>query len=228
MIELSFFCQFDDDGNLINWSGEPIQLNETVPEDPKVLQILEKYGSEVNEMKKYVIGVSKVPLDGSKCHFNECNVGNLITDAYIHARAKQYNGPQWTDASIALMQAAGVRDSACAGNITTFDLRTIITYNNSLVVINSTGVSLIQALEHAAAVYPEMSNYFLQVSGIRVAYDIANPPGQRVRSVKVLCSDCEIPFYSELEPDRKYGVVLTSYLHKGGDNFSMFKVNFNV
>lgn len=203
-----------------------MQLNETVPEDPEVLEALDKYSVQLKDLKRNVIGVSKVPLDYSRCPLNECNLGNLITDAYVYNRAKQYNGPHWTDAPIALLQTGAVRAAACPGNITAFTLKTILSFNNSLVVVNVTGASLVQAFENSAVKYPLPSNTFLQTSGLRVVYNIANPPGQRVKSVKLLCSECEIPFYSDLEPQRKYGVVMTSYLHQGGDNFTMFRVNF--
>lgn len=203
-----------------------MQLNETVPEDPEVLQALDKYSVQLKDLKSHVIGVAKVPLDIFRCPLNECNLGNLITDAYVYNRAKQYNGSHWTDAPIALLQAGAVRAPACAGNITEFTLKTILSFNNSLVVVNVTGASLVQAFENSAEKYPLPSNLFLQTSGVRVVYNIANPPGKRVKSVKLLCSECEIPFYSELDPQRKYGVVMTSYLHQGGDNFTMFRVIF--
>lgn len=192
-----------------------------------MLNVLEKYSAQINDLKKQMVGVSKVSLNVTKCQLNECNIGNMVTDAYVYSRAKQYDGSYWTDAPIGLVQAAGIRDSVCAGNISAFELNAIIPYNNSLVVVNVTGASLLQAFEHSVSEYPMGSNYFLQISGAKVVYNIAKPRGQRVKSLMVLCSDCDIPFYSEIDPNRMYGVVLTSYLHQGGDNFGMFKVILN-
>lgn len=69
------YFQFDEDGNLIKWSGSPILLNGSVPRDPDVLKLLEKYRPAVYELTEIQIGYSKVLLDGNSCRTSECNIG---------------------------------------------------------------------------------------------------------------------------------------------------------
>lgn len=221
-----FDDQFDEHGNLIHWGGKPILLNGTVPRDPEVLEILQKYKPAVYELTENVVGVSKVRLDGSECRAVECNVGNMIGDANIYTRVNQYDGPYWSDASIALIQSGGIRASIEVGNISFFDLKSILPFNNTLIVLNITGAALMEAFEHSVTQYTGDRGEFLQLSGARVVYNLTKPAGSRVVSAAVRCTECEVPTYSTLKPAQMYGVIITSFLYDGGDGFSMFKVGF--
>lgn len=221
-----FQFQFDEHGNLIHWGGKPILLNGTVPRDPDVLERLEKYRPAVYQLTETIVGVSKVRLDGSECRAVECNVGNMIADANIYTRAIQYEGQYWTDASIAIVQGGGIRASVEAGNMTIFDLKSVLPFNNTLMVVKITGAGLLEAFEHSVTQYNGDRGEFLQLSGARVVYNMTKPVGSRVVSAEVRCSECDVPAYSKLEPTQTYGAVLTNFLYDGGDGFSMFKVCF--
>ena len=52
---------------------------------------------------------------------------------------------------------------------------------------------------------------------------MSRPPGERARSISVLCTNCRVPVYEPLDNSRLYKVVLPSYLVEGGDGFSMIK-----
>lgn len=175
-----------------------------------------------------MLGVAKVYLDGNECRALECNLGNMISDALVYVRAEQFVGKHWTDAPIAFVQGGGIRGSARAGNITKFDLKTILPFNNSMYVLNVTGHLLKMALEHSVALYTGDRGEFLQMAGIRVAYDLARSPSDRVISVDVLCSDCTVPKYEKLDINRVYGLILSKFLYEGGDGFNMFAVSIYI
>lgn len=222
---INFILQFDEDGNLVNWGGQPILLNGSIVRDPEVLELLKKYRPAVIELTESVLGVARVHLEGNECRANECNLGNMISDALVYVRAKQFVGKYWTDAPIAFVQGGGIRGSARAGNITKFDLKTILPFNNSMYVLNVTGHLLKKALEHSVALYTGDRGEFLQMAGIRVAYDLSRSPWDRVISVDVLCSDCTVPKYEKLDMNRVYGLILSQFLYEGGDGFNMFAVS---
>lgn len=54
--------KFDNDGNLLQWDGQPILLNGSVPRDPEILDVLEIYRPQIEALRDEVIGVSKVKL----------------------------------------------------------------------------------------------------------------------------------------------------------------------
>lgn len=89
-----------------------------------------------------------------------------------------------------------------------------------------TGKALRDALEHAVYRYSDAigRGEFLQMSGIRVTYDLTQKTGQRVVSASILCSFCSTPTYTELDPNQKYGVIITLFLYEGGDGFTIFQV----
>lgn len=63
----------------------------------------------------------------------------------------------------------------------------------------------------------------LQVSGVKVVYDLSREPFERIIDLKVLCQNCNVPCYEDLEDDKYYRVVVTEYTAKGGDDYTMFK-----
>lgn len=65
----------------------------------------------------------------------------------------------------------------------------------------------------------------LQVSGLRVVYNMENPPNSRVASLDVLCRVCDIPHYAPIEDETFYRVVMPSFLAGGGDGFTMIGEN---
>lgn len=185
------------------------------------------YGPKIEALFQIVIGSTKVVLDGSTCRFAECNIGNMITDAFVHARVVQYNGSFWSDAPLAILQGGGIRSSADVGNITKFDLETIMPFTEDLQIVNVTGKILKDALEFSVEKYAKDHGEFLQMSGIRVSYNMQNPISQRVVFVEVKCIDCKIPQYEKLDMDKEYRVIMSSFVFSGGDGFEMFKVNVN-
>lgn len=62
----------------------------------------------------------------------------------------------------------------------------------------------------------------LQVSGLRVEYNVTKPIGERVLALEVLCADCMVPRYEQLQPLKYYRVVTNSFIAGGGDGFSIF------
>lgn len=219
------YFQFDEHGNLVHWNGKPILLDSSVPRDPEVLRLLEKYRPAVSEWFETKYGFTKVRVDGITCRKAECNAGNMITDAYIYHRMKQYNGSYWTDASIALLQGGGIRSAISPGEITKFALKTMLPFDDTIYVVNATGSELMQMLEHAVHHYTGDRGQFMQMSGIRVVYDMSKKPGHRVQSADVLCAQCDIPSFSPIDLHKQYGVITSDFILNGGDGYTVFRVN---
>lgn len=207
--------------------GIPILLNATVPRDSEVLALLETYRPGIIELETPV-GQTRVFLDGS-CRRNECNLGNFLTDAFVDWYAVQYESVEfWTDASIAFLQGGGVRASidhkSSGGEITKEDANTVMPFNNTLEVIELTGVELLAALEHSVHRYTDGGQYgeFLQMSGVQVVYDMNQPTGKRVVDAKVVCAKCQIPTLEAIDKTKTYKIIMQSYLADGGDGFEVF------
>lgn len=224
-----FLVKFDKDGNLLAWAGAPILLDNRVEKDSKMQQLLEKYRPDVESLTKDVAGVARVSLPREQC-VRECGLGNMIADARVYARVQQYDGPGWTDTAISILNYGAFRKSIEKGNITRFNLAAVLPYDNELFKLDVPGHVIKAALERSVESFPivdgPFANEFLQVSGLKVIYDITRDLGERVASVKALCSNCTLPIYEKLDLTKTYGIVIDHFLYSDGDGFTMFKVKF--
>uniref|UniRef100_A0A1B0CP38 5'-nucleotidase n=1 Tax=Lutzomyia longipalpis TaxID=7200 RepID=A0A1B0CP38_LUTLO len=82
------------------------------------------------------------------------------------------------------------------------------------------------ALEYSVNGYNRIRGYgkFLQVSGLRIVYDLSHNSGDRVTLVEILCSTCKVPHYEPLMPHKWYQIIIPEFLRKGGDGFTQFQV----
>lgn len=76
-----------------------------------MVDLLNTYRPNITALERDIIGYTKVQLVGRSevCRSQECNLGNLITDAMIHARVMERpkNSRYWTDAPIAFLMGGG-------------------------------------------------------------------------------------------------------------------------
>lgn len=198
--------------------------------DESIAQIVAKYQKQLDVEYKKKVGESKVFLDATKCRIQECNLGNLITDAWVDYFIMHGNRNKsgWTDLPVAIYNGGGVRTSidelGNEGVITKEDLISVIPFANNIISGEMPGHILRQALEWSVAHfdYVDQKGKFLQYSGIKVEYDFSKPDMQRVVSAKIRCGDCRVPKYEPLEDNKIYKIIFTQYLAKGGDNYTMF------
>lgn len=219
---------FDVDGEIVSFDGNPVLLDKSIPQDPDVLSIVNVYRGEVMKISETIVGNTSIILDGQSCRLRECNMGNLIVDAMVHKYAKEYRGPGWTDAPIAIIQGGGVRASIAhlklPANVTKGDLLTVMPFDGNMVKITVNGSNIWKMLEHAVKKYRVTRAFgqFLQMSGMKVEYDFKNKPGARVVKVEVRCGVCDVPLYSSVNKSEEYKILMPSFLSMGGDGFSMF------
>ncbi|XP_068454797.1 5'-nucleotidase isoform X2 [Clinocottus analis] len=104
---------FDEAGNVLKASGNPILLDSSVPQDPEVLADVEEWKKNLANYSAQVIGNTLVFLNGSteECRFRECNLGNLICDAMVDNSARRSDGLQWNHVGASIFNGGGVRTS---------------------------------------------------------------------------------------------------------------------
>ncbi|XP_075233853.1 snake venom 5'-nucleotidase-like [Lycorma delicatula] len=170
---------FDDDGEIIHKSGNPLLLDRSYPEassknikKEKVAKV-NKWKVKIQSITEEVIGVTEVYLDARNCKLKECIMGNLITDAYVGYNAQSYVGEGWTDATISFIQGGGIRSSIDAsereGKITYGHLMGVLPFGHKLMKGKISGKYLLDALEFSVHRYEktgkENVGEFLQTSG---------------------------------------------------------------
>uniref|UniRef100_A0A131Z6S1 5'-nucleotidase n=1 Tax=Rhipicephalus appendiculatus TaxID=34631 RepID=A0A131Z6S1_RHIAP len=216
---------FDKEGNVKNWTGNPILINASVPEDSDVKAIISEYEPKVNAAIAECIGYTKVLLeqDDNICRLRECNQGNLLTDAYYsyYVDKSPSTPAMWSDVNGAVLNGGTIRSQIQQGNITLGDIMQTAPFGQTIVIVTLYGYELEEMFEHSVAnySYKNRKGAFLQVSGIRVMYNLTLPPNSRVVSVHILCTNCTVPVYKPLEKCDVYRVVTTDFVARGGDGF---------
>ncbi|KAL4233402.1 5'-nucleotidase [Mactra antiquata] len=213
---------FDDNGVVTNYAGNPILLDGTTAEDAVILQKVSTWKQPLAEEAAKVVGYTNVVLsdDGDSCVKEECNLGNLITDAIVEYHLS-YDHPntQWAPAAIAFWNGGGIRASLNKGNITNGNIRTVMPFSNVIDLVTLKGKHLREQLEYSAA--ERGDGGFMQMSGIHVEYNLDMPAGQRVSSVEVRCLACDVPSYSPLQNNKEYKVFISNFILGGGDGYNI-------
>lgn len=220
---------FDDRGNVVESRGNPILLNSSIPQDPDILAEVEQWKKNLANYSAQVVGETLVFLNGSaeECRFRECNLGNLICDAMVDNNVGYSEGEQWNHVSACILNGGGIRTSIDEqtknGSITMEDLIAVLPFSGTYDLVKLNGSTLRKVFEHSVRRHGQGTGEFLQVSGFQVEFDLSRPPGQRVRSLMILCVNCRVPQYEPVQDQVVYKVVLPSYLVTGGDGFTMIK-----
>lgn len=221
-----FLAEFNDDGEMIKWNSEPILLSD-VPQDEEALQIVNAHYEEITTKSDEVLGNTAVVLDGSSCKTEECNLGNLITDAIVYYYATRFEGERWTDAPVAIIHGGALAGSIAPANrpasVTRGDLLAALPLESNLVAVTMTGEVLNQVLEHSVSTYNTATptGQLLQFSGIRATYDMSREPGSRLVEAVVRCWACFVPEYFVIDDWRPYKVLMPAALVNGEFGYSM-------
>ena len=213
-------CTMDEDGSVhVDYEKTSVGYEEAqnYPKDASVTDVLDTIKAENETALNRVIGTSPVELDGVWEHIRigQTNLGNVITDAYLLA----------TGADIAFENAGGIRASIAAGTVTYGDVINVSPYGNYVVTKKLTGAQIKEMLESSLTIqkncivandsgewdaWPNDSGSYLQVGGIVVRFDPAQPAGARVLSVQ---KDGQ-----ELDDTKEYTVAVNNYL-AGSDSY---------
>ncbi|XP_078693633.1 snake venom 5'-nucleotidase-like [Branchiostoma floridae x Branchiostoma belcheri] len=215
---------FDGRGDLVRWSGNPILLDNSVPKDPEVLEMVTDLKEILNHTKE-VIGRTNVFLQGvyETCTVMECNMGNLITDAMVHQNIKYPDEMNWNDVAIAVYNSDSIRASMRIGVIDIESVLFTLPFGNTFDIVELRGEHLHEAFEHSGSRWS--SGEFLQVSGILVKYDLTKPRGSRVVSLEARCTRCDVPEFTPVQTDAVYKLILPSHLANGERGYSMISDN---
>lgn len=213
-------CTMDEDGSVhvdYNKTSVDYEAAQNYPKDASVTAVLDSIKAENETVLNRVIGTSPVELDGVWEHIRigQTNLGNVITDAYLLA----------TGADIAFENAGGIRASIAAGTVTYGDVINVSPYGNYVVTKKLTGAQIKEMLETSLVIqencivandsgewdaWPNDSGSYLQVGGITVHFDPAQPAGARVLSVQKDGQD--------LDDTKEYTVAVNNYL-AGSDSY---------
>ena len=172
--------------------------------DENVARIVQVYYDRIKDEFGKIVGETAVNLVRNSSR--ESNIGNLICDVMRME----------TDTDVAFINSGAIRTNIRKGKITLEQVFTLLPFDNSMVTLELTGRQILDILEHSA----KGEHGILQVSGMKVQYDLSEPVGSRIK--KVLIGN------TLLNTRGTYRVTTVDFLVKGGDGYSTFKEGKNV
>lgn len=158
------------------------------------------------------------------CRKEETALGNLVADAVA----------ELSGADIALVNGGGIRSSLFAGDVYISDLHETVPFDNTVVVLEMSGNTLIRALENSiqGIKYKDIpAGKFLQVHGI--CYEITVDPSleSETSAAGAVLDKVTLGDGTPVDPDARYTVAVNNYmagnagyLDGSGDGFTMLNV----
>ena len=209
---------FDANGAAKSWTGGPIPIDASSPEDPNVASIVADLDKPLAELREQVVGSSKTNLTGAEvqCRFEECPIGNLITDAMLWATANR-------GVRIAFENGGGVRAGIPAGEVRMGQILEALPFGNTLATMEIKGEDILAALENGVSRADKPTGggtgRFLQTAGLHYVWNPDAPVGSRVVKAEVVKPDGGL---EPLQADAVYKVAVNSFLRRGGDGYTVF------
>lgn len=211
---------WDDDGVVTAATGEPFLIDASVTGNDDFATQLAALSAPIEEAMGEVIGTSTGPIDGAResCRAVECQMGNLVADAMLDRAADQ-------GATIAIANGGGLRASIDAGEITKGEVITVLPFSNTLATVDISGADVIEALENGVSDIENAAGRFPQVAGLKYAFDVSKPAGERISDVQVLVGG---DAWAPIDEAATYTIVTNNYVRGGGDGFATFAEGDNA
>jgi 5'-nucleotidase len=184
-----------------------ITVNSKIEENDKISKIVDSYLGDISDCLNVVLGHINCDLDGrfAKIRTEETNLGNFICDIMLEA----------VNADCALVNSGSLRSDCIhgAGEFKVKDLRKIIPFLDDCVVLSMSGNDLLETLLNGVSQYPKHEGRFLQVAGVKFAFDPSKEPHKRIdpKLVKVQGEPLNL--------EQTYTVITKHYLKLGKDGF---------
>jgi len=202
-----------------------------------VEECLEELGTTAVATSEVVLDVSRNTVRGV-----ESNAGNSITDAFVAAYDRYAAGlglpaRSASNPVIAVQNGGGIRQNAgdqlprggtAPGPITLLDTIDVMPFGNFVTIVsNVTPADLKTIFERSGASLPGQGGQFLQVSGIRVTYDLNQPAGSRVRTLTLEAGTPIVANGAVVAGAPTVRIVTNNFTAGGGDDYPTFANNPN-
>jgi 5'-nucleotidase/UDP-sugar diphosphatase len=195
---------------LVNSTGielenyKTIMINDTIKGDPEIIQLIDSAKELVNKevLASYNLKFDQILAETDfdlRIKTDESNLGNLLTDSIRWAVDKVEYNPEdpLTRVSVAMQSNGVIRDNIIKGSnglVSVSDFFRVVplgvgwddTLSYPLVSLYVTAAELKKACEVLTTVYPmKSSDYFLQMSGIKISYNKKRMFFDRVTSISL-------------------------------------------
>jgi 5'-nucleotidase/UDP-sugar diphosphatase len=194
---------------VVSWSPSfRVHDSSKVEPDPKVRAAVAVYEGELAGELNVALGSTRVALDSRTgvLRTQETAIGNFVADAMRDSTA----------ADVTVLNSGSIRANETyppGAVLTRRDVLSELPFGNTTALVEVSGATLREVLEHGFSQIEEMAGRFPQVSGMSVRYRPRAPAGNRVVSVDV----GGVP----LDPAARYRLAVNNFMLGGGDGYTM-------
>lgn len=218
---------FDDEGRVTDWSGEPRILTtadtrETpglhrAGPDPLMAEMVGAYASALEDFQNEYVATAETDLPNARVPGGGLPQGSVIAPLVCDAMLWKAD-LLGIGADVAIQNAGGVRIDVPAGVVTIGTVYTILPFGNTMAVLELDGRQIRNLLEEALSSIFDLGlsdGTFPYVAGMRYSASRSAPYGSRVTSVEVVVAGGWEP----IDPDAVYRLVTNSFVAGGGDGY---------
>ncbi|XP_058806741.1 apyrase-like isoform X2 [Phymastichus coffea] len=200
---------FDENDKVLCWQGNPIYLDESIEEDPLIVEELIPWKMKVDRIGNQVIGETLIDLNGSYgLPPNESTLNNVVTDAMIHT--------YFSDASLSLMPVNVIRHNIPIGPILYEDAFMMLPRNNTWDLIELRGSDIVQIVEENLIGKAKEATFVnlrpLHWSGMRVIYNRKDKQHKVIKVEVRYISNYKDNEFELINKDQWYKVVVPDFM----------------
>ncbi len=201
-------AQFNKRGELVGATGETIPVEPTIQPDTEIQSKIAAAQNALADLLHTPLTTTEkaFPLTPNQ-HFcsENCAVGDVLASLALSADP---------NAEIALMNSGGIRAGLPNGTITVEHLAQAYPFDSELVTVQLTGREIADTIQRGIAQYlpNDRTNTLAVVAGLSYTFD-----GKTKTVTDIQTKN------GTLNPDKKYMVVMPSFLADGGDGFPKAK-----
>lgn len=202
---------FDKEGKLIlpECKYNLISVNAKVPEEADLKAYVDEKVKPLLALRNTFVSFAAKPFDNRWTTLPwDSAIGNLICDSLQDA-GKSHG------ATISFHNRGGIRGRIEQGPITLEKVEELLPFDNRLTIATISGASLKRALEHS--VNAGLGGHFLDVHGIKFAYDRQKPRGSRI--IYALTQN-DKGTWEPVEPDKSYRIAVNNYTFQSGEGYN--------
>ena len=179
-------------------------IDEEIPEDPKLLDLLEPYVAKAESVLFKVIGQAEATFFYDSVREEENPLGNLVADSMLWYT-------KYLGADFALQNGGGIRTDLPEGRLTERMIYEALPFDSTVVVLTLDGKSVQSLFEYMATISSGEGGFPQVSEGVSMIIDTS----------KKKCTHVMING-KPLDRRRTYKIATNSYLAAGGDGYRIF------
>lgn len=188
---------FNGKGEVSGWKdAKPIVVDESIPEDPEVANLIAAFQKPIASVMKQKIGVAEVALERGGI------LREFIADAMLAATSK-------SGSVAAFINVGGVRASIESGDVTLGKANEVQPFRNQLVLVELTGAELKAVLETPFLGEEPSGGVLIPSAGTSYSVDLSKPAQSRVLNIIVAGEPWDAA--------KKYRCTFLNFTANGGD-----------